>query len=64
MEMVLKLDGVEVIYSHNTDDFEVWAMVSNGPDDFDWDVIATVDSSDEAIAIARKTANTMEMIDG
>ena len=64
MEKVLSLDGVEVIYLHSADVFEVWAMVSNGPDDFDWDVIATVDSSDEAIAIARKTANTMEMIDG
>ena len=60
MEKVLKLDGVEVIYSHNEDVFEVWAMVSSGPDDFDWDVVATVDSSDEAVAIAHKVWNKME----
>ena len=64
MEKVLSLDGVEVIYLHSADVFEVWAMVSNGPDDFDWDVVATVDSSDEAIAIAHEVWNKMEMIDG
>ena len=64
MEKVLSLDGVEVIYLHSEDVFEVWAMVSNGPDDFDWDVVATVDSSDEAIAIAHEVWNKMEMIDG
>ena len=60
MEEVLKLDGVEVIYWHDSDTFEVWAMVSNGPDDFDWDVVATVDSSDEACAIAHEVWNKME----
>ena len=62
MEKVLKLDGVEVIYSHNEDVFEVWAMVSNGPDSFDWDVVATTSSSDEAIDIAHDVENKMEEV--
>ena len=60
MEKVLILDGVEVIYCHESDDFEVWAMVSNGPDDFEWDVVATTSCSDEACTIAHEVWNRME----
>jgi hypothetical protein len=60
MEKVLSLDGVEVIYCHESDNFEVWAMVSNGPDDFEWDIVATTSSSDEAVEIANEVWNKME----
>jgi len=52
MEKVYTLDGVEVWYCHETDNFEVWAMVSNGPDDYDWDVVETTDDSEWACIVA------------
>jgi hypothetical protein len=60
MEKVLSLDGVEVIYWHDSDTFEVWALVADGPDDCMWDVVATVESSDEACAIAHEVWLKME----
>ncbi len=63
MEKVLKLDGVEVVYYHATGEYEVWAMFANGADDFDWDVVATVDNNDEAVKIARKVSHQMDMAD-
>ena len=50
MEKVLKLDGVEVIFLPKEGVYEVWAMVSNGPDDFDWDVVLTTDDGEWAEA--------------
>ena len=64
METVYKLDGVRVIYLHGSDNFEVWAMVANGPDDFDWDVVETTDDSEWAVAVADEVWNKMETIDG
>ena len=60
MEKVLKLDGVEVVYCHESDDFEVWALVADGPDDCMWDVVATSSSSDEAVDIAHEVSNRMD----
>ena len=60
-EKVYALDGVvEVIYNHTDATYEVWAFVPDGPDDCMWDVVATVDSSDEACAIAHEVWNKME----
>ena len=64
METVYKLDGVRVIYLHGSDNFEVWALVADGPDDCMWDVVATTTSSDEAVDIAHEIFDRMEMIDG
>jgi|LULM01.1.fsa_nt_gb hypothetical protein len=64
MEKILKLDGVEVVYCHESDDFEVWALVADGPEDCMWDVVATSSSSDEAVDMAHEIWNGMEMIDG
>ena len=60
MELVYKLDGVEVWYCHESDDFEVWAMVSNGPDDFQWDVVLTTDDSEWAVIGADEVWLKME----
>ena len=62
METVYKFDGVRVIYLHGSDNFEVWKMVSNGPDDFDWDVVETTDDSEWAIAVADEVWNKMETV--
>ena len=64
MEKILKLDGVEVVYCHESDDFEVWVLVADGPEDCMWDVVATSSSSDEAVDMAHEIWNGMEMIDG
>ena len=61
MEKVLSLDGVvEVIFLPKEGVFEVWAMVSNGPDDFDWDVVLTTDDDEWAEAVAVEVWNKME----
>ena len=62
MEKVYTLDGVEVWYCHETDNFEVWAMVSNGPDDYDWDVVETTDDSEWARILADEVWNRMETL--
>jgi hypothetical protein len=62
METVYKLGGVRVIYLHGSDNFEVWKMVSNGPDDFDWDVVLTTDDSEWAVAVADEVWNKMETV--
>jgi hypothetical protein len=62
METVYKLDGVRVVYFHATDNFEVWAMFANGPDDFDWDVVLTTDDSDWAVTVADEVWNKMETV--
>jgi len=63
METVYKLDGVRVIYLHGSDNFEVWKMVANGPDGFDWDVVETTDDSEWAVTVADEVWNRMEMVD-
>jgi hypothetical protein len=60
MRKVYTLDGVEVWYDQEDGIFEVWAMVSNGPDDFDWDVVETTHEFDWAIAVADEVWNRME----
>ena len=62
MEKVLKLDGVEVIYLHEFDVFEVWAMVADGPDDCMWDVVGEFDSSGAAVDAAQGISKRMELI--
>jgi len=64
MEKVYSNNGVEVIYHHTTDDFEVWALVADGPDDCAWDVVATLDNSDDAVAVADEVWLKMETMDG
>jgi len=60
MEQVLKLNGVEVIYLHESDTFEVWAMVAAGPGGSDWDCVGVFDSSIDAVNRARYIVNKME----
>ena len=62
MEKVLKLDGVEVIFLPKEGVYEVWAMVSNGPDDFDWDVVLTTDDGEWAETVAGEVWNKMETV--
>jgi len=60
MERVYKLDGVEVWYDHAEETYEVWAMVSSGPDDYDWDVVETTDDWEWAITVADEVWDRME----
>jgi len=59
-DKVLKLDGVEVVYCDDTDDFEVWALVADGPDDCMWDVVGTTSSRIEAFDMAHEISDRME----
>ena len=51
-DVIYDLDEIKVVWSQRYAVYEVWQLISGGPDDILWDCVADTPDQEEAVLIA------------